>query len=100
MIDISKFTEFDWNEANITKNWVQHQVSTKECEETFSNHPRVIIYDKKHSKTEDRFFMLGITDKGRKLAVVFTVRDSKIRVISARDQNKKTETKMFEQKGE
>ncbi|MBI5526194.1 MAG: BrnT family toxin [Deltaproteobacteria bacterium] len=39
------------------------------------------VYD----KDEKRFYCLGITDAGRKLFVVFTIRGHLIRVISARD---------------
>jgi len=42
-----------------------------------------------HSKTENRFYILGHTDSGRVLFLVFTVRKNKLRVISARDMNKK-----------
>jgi uncharacterized DUF497 family protein len=42
-----------------------------------------------HSKTEKRFYALGRTDSKRTLFIVFTVRNSLIRVISARDMNRK-----------
>lgn len=40
---------FDWEEHNIDKNWVKHQVRFSECEEVFFNEPRIIIVDQKHS---------------------------------------------------
>jgi uncharacterized DUF497 family protein len=40
-------------------------------------------------QTETRFYALGQTDTGRLLFVVFTARKNLIRVISARDMNKK-----------
>lgn len=42
-----------------------------------------------------RFQALGRTDDGRKLFLSLTIRDEKIRVISARDMNKKEEV-MYE----
>jgi uncharacterized DUF497 family protein len=60
-----------------------------ECEETFFNQPLIVFDDIKHSKSEKRFYSLGRTDKERKLFMVFTIRNSLIRVISARDMSKK-----------
>ena len=80
---------FEWDEGNRDKNWIKHKVSTTECEQIFFNQPLVIQDDEKHSKEEKRFFALGHTDLGRLLFVVFTIRNGKIRIISARDMNKK-----------
>ena len=41
--------------------------------------------DKEHSKTENRYYVLGRTNGNRLLFGVFTVRNDKIRIISARD---------------
>ena len=43
-----------------------------------------------------RYYVLGHTDVDRKLFVVFTVRATKIRVISARDMSRK-ERKEYKQ---
>lgn len=80
--------EFDWDEGNLEKNWLKHGVSPLECEQIFFNQP-FIAPDLSHSLTEDRFFVLGRTDADRYLFLVFTMRGKKIRVISARDMNKK-----------
>jgi len=42
-----------------------------------------------HSQVEERFIILGKTRKDRLLYVVLTKRANKIRIISARDINKK-----------
>jgi len=81
--------EFEWDEGNETKNKEKHGVEIKECEEVFINQPHVIWRDKKHSSAEERFIILGKTNTGRGLHLVYTVRHQKIRVISARVQNKK-----------
>jgi len=49
----------------------------------------MVIDDNKHSKYEKRYFVLGQTDVDRKLFIAFTIREKKIRIISARDINKK-----------
>ncbi len=55
----------------------------------FFNQPLVVIDDEKHSKKESRHFAFGKTDLDRKMVVVFCIRKKRIRVISARDMNKK-----------
>jgi len=89
--------EFEWDEGNKEKNWKKHKVDFRECEEIFSNKELKIFYDIKHSQKENRFVALGITDKKRRLIITFTIRNKKIRVISARDMSRK-ERKLYEQK--
>ncbi|MFH0823619.1 MAG: BrnT family toxin [Pseudomonadota bacterium] len=86
---LSSCNGFEWNEGNSDKNWVKHRVSRTECEQVFFNVPLVVRGDPKHSHSEDRYFALGKTDSGRGLFVVFTIRDDSIRVISARDMNRR-----------
>jgi len=86
---------FDWDESNRDKNWEKHRVDFRECEEVFSNRPLKIFYDQKHSQEEDRFLAYGMTDKRRKLTIVFAIRQNKIRVISARGQSSK-ERRIYE----
>ena len=88
-------TGFEWDEGNKDKNWIKHKVSNSECEEIFFNQPLIVNFDEKHSKEEARFYALGHTDLHRKLFIVFTIRDKRIRVISARDMSKK-ERKIYE----
>jgi uncharacterized DUF497 family protein len=95
MIDLSKYTGFDWDQANLTKSLKKHQVSQKESEEIFTNHPRIIIRDLEHSQSEDRYVILGVTNQGRRLTAVFTFRKDKIRIISARNQNRGKERRLF-----
>jgi uncharacterized protein len=76
---------FEWDIGNITKNWDKHDVSTAECEQLFFNKPLIAKRDRKHSNLENRYYVLGRTNMNRLLFAVFTVRNDKIRVISARD---------------
>jgi len=86
---LQKCIGFEWDQHNIEKNWEKHNVTPLECEQIFFNQPLIIADDTKHSQAEQRFYVLGITDLSRKLFVVFTIRKKKIRIISARDMNKK-----------
>ena len=80
---------FQWDEGNSDKNWDKHKVSKSECEQAFFNLPIVIADDTRHSINENRWYILGRTDTDRLLFIVFTIREKLVRVISARDMNKK-----------
>ena len=86
---LQKCTGFEWDQYNSQKNWEKHKVTPAECEQVFFNQPIVILEDIKHSLSEKRFYALGKTDLRRKLFIVFTIRNNLIRVISARNMNKK-----------
>jgi uncharacterized DUF497 family protein len=86
---------FDWDKGNAEKNWISHGVSISECEEVFLNAPHTIERAKFHT-SEERQAAFGRTDEGRLLAIVFTIRNNKIGVISARDMSRK-ERRYYEQ---
>ena len=79
---------FDWDSGNRDEN-TKHDVEWRESEQVFFNRPLIVIDDAAHSMSEARFAAFGKTDAGRKLIVVYTVRDALIRVISARDMSRK-----------
>lgn len=80
---------FEWDAGNRSKSWLKHGVAKNECEEVFFNLPHMILPDAKHSTQETRQYLMGKTHQGRLLLLVFTIRTDKIRVISARDANRK-----------
>ncbi len=82
-------TGFHWDAGNATKNWAGHAVTQAECEMVFFQDPLVLAPDAAHSGSEPRYYALGRTPLGRALFVVFTMRGSLIRVISARDQSRR-----------
>jgi len=99
MDDIEKLlgcTGFEWDRSNIEKNWLRHKVNPAECEQVFFNQPLVILGDPKHSISEKRFAAFGCTDDGRLLVVIFTKRGKLLRVISARNMNRR-ERKFYEE---
>ncbi len=92
-MDIYNVDGFEWDDGNIDKNWIKHQVSNFECEEVFLNIPLLLTDDKKYSLYEKRYYVLGHTNANRWLFIAFMIRTNKIRVISARDMNQKEERK-------
>jgi uncharacterized DUF497 family protein len=89
MIDLTPLEGFEWDDANREKNWVKHAVTAVECEEVFFNLPLILRTDPQHAQKEERYYVLGQTTTGRNLFIAFTLREKKIRVISARDMNRK-----------
>ncbi|EKD26273.1 MAG: hypothetical protein ACD_79C01288G0006 [uncultured bacterium] len=87
-IEYTNFDGFDWDDGNKDKN-LKHKVHNWECEQLFFNEPIIILEDSIHSITEERFAAFGKTDNGRRLIITYTRRTTKIRVISARDMNRK-----------
>jgi len=90
-IKLTDIVEFEWDEANEQKNWLKHKVTAKETEDVFYDGKRLILEDIKHSEKERRFILIGKSKKGRMLFTIFTIRDTKIRIISSRDTNRKEE---------
>ena len=93
---LDECTGFEWDNRNSEKNWVTHGVACGEAEEVFFNVPLILAPDGKHSKVEDRYYGLGVTNAGRAMLVVFTIRGDLVRVISARDMSR-GERRLYEQ---
>jgi uncharacterized protein len=89
---------FQWDDGNIDKNRINHQVENWECEQVFFNAPLIVLGDLRHSAKEERWAAFGCTDNGRRLVVIFTKRGNLLRIISARDMNRK-ERKFYEENG-
>jgi len=88
---------FEWDEWNSGKNEQKHGVTDREAEEIFFNQPLIIGRSLKGGP-ELRYAALGKTYGSRLLAVVFTIRSRRIRVISARPMSTKERT-LYEQEG-
>jgi hypothetical protein len=86
---LANCTGFEWDTHNSEKIRTRHNVTPGECEQIFFNIPVVAGDDEKHSENENCFYVLGQTDSGRFLFPVFTIREDKLRIISARDMKKK-----------
>jgi len=95
---LGKPLEFEWDKGNKGKSLAKHQVTNEECEEGFFDNRKKILKDILHSGKEDRYILLGRTKKKRLLFVVFTAGKKKLRVISARDLNKKERRLYYEEK--
>lgn len=87
---------FEWdNNKNLT-NVKKHKISFEEVKTVFFDENARVIPDPEHSESEDRFIILGISNKLKLLIVVHTYRDNDevIRIISARKATK-SESKYY-----
>ena len=75
---------FEWDEQKAEQNLKKHGVSFREASEVFSDPLSAIIPDTTHSARENRFLTIGQSINGQILFVVFTEREERIRIISAR----------------
>ena len=94
-IILDQLNGFEWDKGNESKITSRHGVTPLEAEEAFFNF-NLTYYDSLHSHTESRYHLLGQTNDGRILFIVFTIRRQKIRVISARAANEK-ERRIYDQ---
>lgn len=97
MIDLSKITGFEWDKGNFDKSYDKHGTTPNEAEEVFIDENIWFQDDINHSQEEDRFTIIGKTSQEQILFVAFTVRGTKIRIISARRANIK-ERREYEEK--
>jgi uncharacterized DUF497 family protein len=73
---------FEWDEIKNLANREKHHISFERAQEAFYDRDRLVIKDKKHSDTEDRFFCVG--DDGNGIVTVrFTMRNENIRIFGA-----------------
>jgi uncharacterized protein len=86
---LQEIEDFEWDEGNSTKNWEKHNVAQQESEEVFFQQLTVLFDDEVHSETEKRYGLYGETKAERGLTITFTIRNKKIRIISARNQSKR-----------
>jgi uncharacterized DUF497 family protein len=94
---IAESQSFEWDTGNKSKNFIKHKVTNEEAEQVFQDPLKYIVIDSLHSKKENRFIIFGHSAAGRIILVAFTMRSNRVRVISARDANKK-ERKWYEEK--
>jgi len=89
MLTLPRPIAFQWDSGNKNKNFAKHKTANEECEQAFFDRSKKIYPDAGHSQSEPRYWLIGKTKRGRVLFISFTIRHNQIRVISARDINRK-----------
>ncbi|MBE9058936.1 BrnT family toxin [Sphaerospermopsis sp. LEGE 08334] len=88
--------KFEWDENKAAKNLSKYGVSFQEAETVFNDPLYIDFYDPDHSIDEQRYLIVGQSNKGRLLIVSYTERKDSIRLISARLVTR-TEREAYEQ---
>jgi len=88
---------FEWDETKHAKNKKKHKISFEEAKTVFLDPSARLIEDPDHSADEDRFILMGLSERLNVLVVCHCYRESDevIRIISARKADPK-ERKQFE----
>ncbi len=77
---------FAWDPRKAASNRAKHGVTFEEARTAFYDPAALVIADPEHSQEEDRFVLLGLSERLRLVVVVHCHRESSnvIRLISAR----------------
>ena len=83
--------EFEWDEGKAFSNEQKHGISFEEAQTVFYDENARLSFDPDHSKSEERYLLLGMSDLYQLLVVCHTYRqpNEEIRIISARRATKR-----------
>jgi uncharacterized protein len=79
---------FEWDSNKAALNQMKHEVSFDEAMTIWNDEFAAFLHDPSHSLTEERYIMIGFSNKNNLLFVSFTERNNRIRIISARKATK------------
>jgi uncharacterized DUF497 family protein len=82
------FTRFTWDSKKAAANSLKHGVTFEEAQEALIDALSVTTPDSEHSLWEARYLTLGLSAKGRLLAIAHADQDDAVRIISARPATK------------
>ncbi len=88
--------KFEWDENKNRINQTKHKISFEEAQTVFYDEEALVIDDPDHSEEEERFIILGLSNRANLLVVChcYRVSDTVVRIISARKASK-TETRQY-----
>jgi len=75
--------KFEWDSSKDIENREKHRISFYEAQDAFFDEKRIILFDEKHSNSEEkRYFCVGKVNDGI-VTVRFTIRKNSIRIFGA-----------------
>jgi len=80
---------FDWDESKAQANLAKHGVTFDEAKSIFADPFYVDFYDPDHSDEEERYIIIGQSQRQRLLVVSYTERQQQVRLISAREATRR-----------
>ena len=75
---------FEWDPKKEAANRRKHDVGFAEASSVFGDPLSITIPDPGHARSEERFVIIGKASTNKLLIVVHTVREARVRLISAR----------------
>jgi uncharacterized protein len=89
----------EWDVKKAAGNLRKHGISFEEAQTVFLDEEALLIPDEEHSTDEDRFVMMGFSDRFRVLVVCHCYLQAAdlVRIISARKANK-AERKQYQER--
>jgi len=75
--------DFEWDDAKAARNLADHGVTFEAARLAFEDAFAAVREDRRKNYSEDRFILLGMVQE-RLLAVAYTMRGERVRIISAR----------------
>ena len=89
---------YEWNLIKERLNIVKHGVDFEEAKSVFADEFALVLFDEDHSNDEERFLILGMSQKERILLVVHCYcENDTIRIISSRKATK-SEAKQYKER--
>ena len=77
---------YDWDEAN-EEHIALHGLEPEEVEEAMED-PERVSFSAYNTASERRYSTIGATHGGRILRVIYTIRNGKVLIVTARDAKK------------
>ena len=76
--------DFEWDCRKAASKLAKHGVSFAEAVTAFRDPYGRIVQDPRHSHSEERLALVGRSERRRLVAIMFTEREDRVRLISAR----------------
>ena len=94
--------KFIWDAEKYLSNIGKHGIAFEEASSVFEDEQAIYEYDDAHTESEERFKVIGFSERARLLMVCHCYRngDNLIRIISARKATKREHTIYGRQKHE
>lgn len=89
---------FEWDSRKAESNARKHGVTFEEASTVFADPLGLLMPDPDHSLSEERYLVLGMSNRQRLLVVAFAERPPRTRLISARLATRR-ERRCYEEKG-
>jgi len=74
---------FEWDPEKARANLDKHGVSFEEAATAFADWDSITVPDPEHSIGEERYYLLGMSNRGKLLVVCYTDRGDNTRIFSA-----------------